>query len=112
MGYNVTTSPTTIPVGKCSAVTITLEGIKDANGETVPDDTPIRVDGATNGKPAIDSIKDRFFTINGCTSNATCLLCPSQEGTISGSIWSAETNWYYGTERLKYLGSWIVSVVK
>jgi len=108
----VTASPTTIPVGECSDITITLEGIKDANGETVPDNTPIRIDGAINGKPAIDSIKDRFFTINGCISNARCLLCPSKEGTIAGSIWSAETNWYYGTERLKYLGSWIVSVVK
>ena len=110
---NVTVSPSTIRVGEEADITVQITGITDGNGEIVPDEVPIRVDGATNGLLAIDSIPDRFLTKDGnIIGGARCHVYGIKEGAIIGGIYSTPTNWYYATDKLKAIGAWSVSVVR
>jgi len=105
----ITTSASTVPLCHEVYVTVDVTGIKDANGEIVPDGTPIRIDGGTNGSPASDSIRDRYFTNNGSISG-TVKISTCNPGTVLGGIWSTPTNWYSATDKLKSLGAWSVVV--
>ena len=110
---NVTVSPSTIRVGEEADIAVQITGVTDGNGEIVPDEVPIRVEGATSGRPAIDSLKDRFLTKGGdIIGGARCHVYGIKEGAITGGIYSTPTNWYYATDKLKAIGAWSVSVVR
>ena len=110
---SVTVSPQNVPICNIqwqSDVSVSVSGIVDANGEIVPDGTPIRVDGGINGLIGNDSKRDRYLTSGGSVT-ATCRITPCTEGASCLGIWSTITNYYWG-DKLKVIGAWCVTVVK
>ena len=105
----ITTSPSTVPVCQDVSVTVNISGITDANGEIVPDGTPIRIDGGLNGQCGSDKC-DRYLTTNGSVTGARVRVYTCTPGLSAGAIWSIPTNYYWG-DRLRYLGACSVTVV-